>query len=82
MITYSEVKNSPHGWMDAMPNANEPMKDINLAMTELVDSYRGKMAKEDVLNALQTQRDRVDEDWPEIGGPKSADEEEDPTEAA
>jgi hypothetical protein len=74
MITYADVKSSPHGWMDAMPNANEPTPNFELALAELIDGYRGKISREELFDALQAQRDR-NEDWPDVAG------ETDPTQA-
>lgn len=68
MITYGEVKTSPHGWMEAMPNANEPTPKFELALAELIDGYRGKVSREEALDALKAQTERVDQDW-EVAGP-------------
>lgn len=62
MITYAEVKSSPP-WGEEMPNANEPVKTIELALAELIDSYRGKISQEAAVAALQAQLDRVSDDW-------------------
>jgi len=38
-----------------MPNANEPLKDVELAVSELVDSYRNKAPRAKVIHALREQ---------------------------
>lgn len=65
MITFADVKASPDGWEDDMPNANEPMPKFELALAELIDGYRGKLPRDEMLDALLGQRDRVEADWPE-----------------
>jgi hypothetical protein len=62
MISYGEVKNSP-SWEESMPNANEPTPKFELALAELIDGYRGKIGKVEVLDSLTAQRDRVNADW-------------------
>jgi hypothetical protein len=64
VITFAEVKASP-GWEDAMPNANEPIKNFELALAELIDTYRGRLSKVEVIDSLEGQRDRVNYDWPQ-----------------
>jgi hypothetical protein len=72
MITYREVKQSPSGWEDLR------MKDFELALSELLDSYRNKADKAKVVAALEAQGQLVadDESWTEAEPSEDADEEE------
>lgn len=64
-ITYRDVKTSPP-WEDKMPNANEPTKNFELALSELIDSYRGKIERSEIVGALDEQTRCVvnDDGWP------------------
>jgi hypothetical protein len=59
MITFLEVKQSP-----TVPK-EEPMKDFELAVSELIDQYRNKSSKDGAVGALRAQADLVyrDEGW-------------------
>jgi AAA+ superfamily predicted ATPase len=59
MITFREVQLSP-----TVPE-EEPMKDIELAINETLDKYRGKVDRSEAVNALRTQADLInrDEGW-------------------
>jgi hypothetical protein len=59
MITYAEIKASPSGWKDLV------MEDFELALAELIDTYRNKIDRQDVTQALQAQGERVaaDDGW-------------------
>jgi hypothetical protein len=72
MITYGEVKASPTGWEDLK------MKDFELALSELIDTYRNKADKAKVVAALEAQGQLVadDESWTQAE-PSDDDDEED-----
>jgi hypothetical protein len=56
MISLREVKQSPS------PRKETPVKDFELAVNELIDSYRNKYDRGVVINALRTQADLLDRD--------------------
>jgi hypothetical protein len=71
-LTYGDVKASPSGWEDLK------MKDFELALSELIDTYRNKTDKAQVVAALEAQGQQVtdDESWTE-SEPSEDDEDDD-----
>jgi hypothetical protein len=77
MFTYRDIKNSPSGWEDLK------MKDFELALSELIDTYRNKYDKALVVAALEAQGQLVsdDESWTESEPSEAAAEDSDEGEA-
>lgn len=75
MITYGEVKASPEGWEDL-----KVKKDVELAINEVIESYRHLISKDKMLDALMAQRDLVDADhsWPHEVDPTTQEDDGDP----
>jgi hypothetical protein len=71
MITYGQVKASPSGWEDLR------MKDFELALSELIDTYRNRTDKAQVVAALEAQGQQVSDDESWTKSEESEDEDED-----
>jgi hypothetical protein len=73
MISYGQVKASPSGWEDLK------MKDFELALSELIDRYRNKTDKAQVVAALEAQGQQVsdDESWTQSEESKDDEDEDD-----
>jgi hypothetical protein len=68
MITFAEVKASTR------EERTDPMEDLELAISKLIDTYRNKSARSDAVNALRTQAELTarDETWT-ASSPEEAD---------
>ena len=62
MITYAEVKQSPSGWLDAMPDERETKMSFQSELTDLIDSYRNQINKMEVSRVLVGAADIVEKD--------------------
>jgi hypothetical protein len=59
MVTYREVKASPSGWPE---EETPPLKDFELALSELLSYYRHRADKAKIVEALDWQAKNVSED--------------------
>jgi hypothetical protein len=57
-LTFGELKLRSNRIME-----DPPVKDFELALRELIDSYRGQVSKTSMLDMMMIQRDLVDEEW-------------------
>jgi hypothetical protein len=59
MVTYREVITSPRGWPE---EETPPLKDFELALSELLSYYRHRADKAKIVEALDWQAKNVSED--------------------